>query len=311
MWDWNVAVVCRNEEASIGHCINSIADASQGRRVFVTLIVNGSSDASANVALEAARRRGSAIAIYTIQHADKANALNHFFYALREPADYYFFVDAYVRIGPKALAALETCLATRPEVTAATGVAANGRTMPQNTSITLERGGHLHGQLHALRRDFVDRLVARNIRLPIGLYYGDGLMGSMAMHNLDPIGIPWVTQRIGGSPDATYEIPELSMFRIQDIKRQYHRKIRQMRGRLENAAIRSLVYESGYEGLPEYADDMIKTFVAQHGVPRATAFDRPFQALAMRQVNRSDKPEPSRLQPILMRRLEGAQAAPA
>jgi len=310
MWDWNVAVFCRNEQGSIARCIDSIADASVGRRVLITLIVNGSTDDSACVALQAAARRGAAIAVYTIAFADKANAINRFFFTLREPAQYYFFIDAYARIGPTALAELETCLATRPDIVAATGVAGNGRTMARSTEPTLAWGGHLHGQLHALRADFLDRFVARRLRLPIGLYYGDGLIGSMAMHDLDPVHIEWKTQRIGGSPGATYEIPVLSPFRLADLKRQFHRKVRQQRGRLENAAIRSIVYDANYEGLPEYADDMILAYVARFDLPKASLADRVFRALALGRVRAAARPDPAALEPVLLRRLEPAPPEP-
>jgi hypothetical protein len=199
---------------------------------------------------------------------------------------------------------LERCLATRPEIVAATGVAANGRTMARNTQPTLSWGGHLHGQLHALRADFLDRFVARGLRLPIGIYYSDGLIGSMAMHDLDTIGVEWKTQRIGGSPGAVYEIPVLSPFRFADLKRQFHRKIRQQRGRLENLAIRSIVYDLNYEGLPEYADDMILGYVEKFGVPKVAWVDRPFQLLALRQVRNGIRPEPGAKQAVLLRRLD-------
>jgi hypothetical protein len=302
-WDWNVAVFCRNERWSIVRCIESIADAARDRRTLITLVVNGSTDDSATLALRAAGQRGIAIAVHTIAHGDKANAINWFFHALRESARYYFFIDAYVKIGEHALAALEDCLASRPDIVAATGVAVNGRTMHRHTRPTLVEGGRLHGQMHALRPDFIDRLVARQLRLPIGLYYGDGLIGSMAMHDLDPLRIEWEPKRIGGSPLATYEIPELSMFRMRDLRRQFQRKVRQARGRLENLAIRSIVYKHGYEGLPEHADDMVNAYLAEHAKPDPSVLDRPFQALALRQIRAARHPDPASLEPVLVRRL--------
>jgi hypothetical protein len=302
-WDWNVAVFCRNESRSIAGCIESIAGASRGRSTLVTLIVNGSSDDSAALALDTASKCGVAIAVHAIAYGDKANAINCFFYTLREPARYYFFIDAYVKIGPDALAAMETCLATRPDVVAATGVAVNGRTMYRGTASTLNDGGRLHGQLHALRRDFIDRLVAKRLRLPIGLYYGDGLIGSMAMHDLDPLRIEWEPKRIAGGPEATYAIPTLSAVSVRDMRRQFQRKVRQMRGRLENLAIRSIVYERGYEGLPEFADDMVKAYLAEHGRPRTSRFDRPFQILALREISAAHRPGLALLEPVLVRRV--------
>ena len=302
-WDWNVAVFCRDERWSIVHCIESIADASQTRRTLITLIVNGSSDDSAALALEAAKKRGIPLAVYTIAHGDKANAINRFFHGLREPARYYFFIDAYARIGPRSLAVMETLLAERPDAVAATGVAANGRTMVLDTERTLTQGSRLHGQLHALRADFVDRLVARGLRLPIGLYYGDGLVGSMALHDLDPLRNAWEEKRIAHSADATYEIPVLSPFRLRDLKRQFQRKVRQMRGRLQNLAIKSVVYKHGYEGLPKNADDMVKAYLAEHGRPAVPLPDRIFQMLALRQIEDAPKPDPAKLEPVLSHRI--------
>ena len=294
-WDWNIAVFCRNEAAYIGACIGNIAKAVAGHRAMVTVVVNGSSDESANLAHEAARIHGIDCVVYGIAFGDKANAINQFMYRIRADARLYFFVDGYTRVSATAFCAMDACLTDRPDVVAATGVAANGRTMRLATPATLASGGRLHGQLHGLRRDFIDRLVGRGIRLPIGLYYGDGLVGSMAMHDLDPLAIEWNTHRIAGLADATYEIPTLSLFRPRDLRRQFNRKIRQMRGRLENAAIRDIIYKSGYEGLPEYSDDMIEAFLAEHGDPRVPWADRPFMALAKRQIHGSARPDPQRL----------------
>jgi hypothetical protein len=131
----------------------------------------------------------------------------------------------------------------------------------------------------------------------------------MAMHDLDPLHIDWDDGRIGGDPRATYEIPELSLFRPADLKRQYQRKIRQMRGRLENLAIRGIVYQHGYEGLPAWSDEMILSFVAQHGLPPASPVDRFFRRLALRQVRAANRPDPARLEPVLLRRLPGGSGA--
>ena len=153
----------------------------------------------------------------------------------------------------RSLAWMRRSPATRHAM-ASTGVCLNGRTMRLATRRTLEEGGVLHGQLHALRPDFLDRMVARGIRLPIGMYWGDGLMGSMAAHNLDAMGAPWDNRRIVGVAEAGYEIPQLSVRSPGDIRRQLRRKSRQMRGKLQNLALRDVIYRLGYEGLPANAD---------------------------------------------------------
>jgi hypothetical protein len=167
--------------------------------------------------------------------------------------------------------------------------------MQHATEQTLSVGGQLHGQLHGLRPEFLDRMVERGIRLPVGLYRGDGLLASMLAHALDAIGSPWDNARIPGVAEATYEIPVLSPFRMQDVRRQFHRKIRQMRGRIEAEAVKTLIYTGNYEALPANADDMIQTYLSAHPPPRASPPDRAFQILAMRASARASRPGPDAL----------------
>jgi hypothetical protein len=199
------------------------------------------------------------------------------------PAQLYFSVDGYVTIGPRSFEGLAAGLAGRPTAVAATGIAINGRTMHLSSGDILESGGNLQGQLHALRPGFVDRMVSQGISLPIGLYRGDGLLGSMAAHDLDAIGTQWDTRRVVGVAEATFEIPSLSLFVPRDLRRQFWRKVRQMRGHLENAAIKTVIYRRGFTALPAYADEMISSYLNDYGVPPTRLADQPFMRLALRQ----------------------------
>jgi hypothetical protein len=294
--DVSVTVFCRNEVQRIGACIGSVAAAAEGLRTSLTVIANGSTDGSAAAAAQAARAHGLASTIYTIRTGDKAHAINQSLGPLRRPAGLYVFVDGYCIISPAAFTSFIRALADAPHALAATGVSGNGRTMKRATAETIAQGGLLHGQLHALRPGFIDRMAAGGLRLPIGLYRGDGLLGSMACHALDPVGHPWDGHRIAGVAEATYAIEELSPLRPSHISRQFRRKVRQMRGVLENAAIRAIIYTHGYQGLPEYADDMITGWLARGGRPEFGVGDWPFMALAMRQIARGTRPAARDLQ---------------
>lgn len=296
-WEWHISVVCQNEAARIEGCLRSIWQAIGSRRALVTLNVNGSTDESEQIAQRTAQACGMALQIYRAQAADKSNIINQFIYMQREPARMYAFVDGYVRISPGALHDLDAGLAAHPYAMAATGVCMNGRSMAAATSATLNQGGRLHGQLHALRPEFLDRMVEKGIRLPVGLYWGDGLMGSMAMHNLDALGEAWDTKRIVGVAGATYEIAALSMFKPRDLQRQFRRKLRQMLGRLQNAAIKEVIYRAGYAALPSDAGDLVRNHLLRHGRPAVPILDRPFMALALRHVQTARKPNPASLAP--------------
>jgi hypothetical protein len=263
----------------------------------ITLLLNGSTDGSETAVLGARAGLAAEMQVFSIPHADKSNAINVFIHALREDAGLYVFVDGAVTIGSDAIAAMQARLATCPSAVAASGVAGNGRTEVRANRASVEQGGRLRGQLFALRPDFVERMVKGGIRLPVGLYRGDGLIGSMAAHDLDATGKSWDNGRVIGVADAVFTIDALSMFSAGDLRRQFARKIRQMRGRVENAAIRQLVYAHGYAALPEYADDMIADFLAKNPAPSVPLPDRPFMALALAQHRHATRPAVQDLQP--------------
>ena len=289
MLDWHVAIYGANEAARLALCLQSVVTALHGSDAVVSVILNGTHDTSILIAREFARRHDF-IHVHRIAHGDKSNAINQFYHSIRQTARAYAGVDAYVRVGPHAFRAMAERLAADPHAMAISGVAINGRTMRQATGQTLSVGGQLHGQLHALRPDFLDRMVAQHIRLPVGLYRGDGLLASMAAHNLDATGTAWDNSRIPGVAEAQYEIPVLSPLRAQDLRRQYRRKIRQIRGRIEAEAIKQIIYRDGYAALPDNADDMIRAYLANHAPPRSAIPDRIFQILAIRASTTATRP---------------------
>lgn len=259
MIDWHIGVFCQNEQRTIGDCLARIAAAANHRDAIITVMINGSTDDSEHVARSVAPRLKTPIRIVRILHGDKSHAINTFLHdrAVRVDADLYFGVDAYVRVCPGALEAMAQALERDPRALTATGVAMTGRTEPRAHMATVATGGALRGQLYALRRSFVDRMAISQIRLPIGLYWGDGLLGAMAAFDLDPHNECWVPERLLTVPGARFAIDPLSPFRIRDVRRQLRRRARQKRGALENAAIREIVHRSGFLGLPEYADDLV------------------------------------------------------
>lgn len=287
--DWNVAVYCLNEAGRLRGCLDSIVRALGSRRYVITALFNGTTDGGVEIAREAARRLagqpGASIEIFRIATPDKANAINRFFHELRRPARLYAGIDGYVHIGAGSFTAMEQRLAEAPHALAMSGSAITGRSMRRFTAETLAQGGRLHGQFHALRPGFVEGVVARGIRLPIGLYFGDGLMNSMAAHNLDPMGTQWDNLRSQGASGAEYALPVLSPFSTSDIRRHFRRKVRQHRGRIQSQAIKEIIYQAGYEALPADANVMERDYIARHGLPPVGLADRLFQWLAVRQIN--------------------------
>lgn len=297
--DWQIGVFCQNEGERLGDCLRSIDAAVGGREALITIILNGSTDNSLAVARAAAPTLRTPVRIFVIDAGDKSNAINHYIGdpGVRVDADLYFAIDGYAVINPGGLTAMEAALAASPGALAASAMAGNGRTSPLSNHQTAAIGGVFRGQFNCMTAAFVQRLQASGVRLPVGLYRGDGLLGSIAAHDLDPVKGTWNNSRVIGVVDAVFMIQSLSPFRLRDLRRHFNRKVRQMRGLLENAAIRTIAHERGFEALPAHADDMIRDYLASSPAPAISSLDRPFMALALRRHRRATSPDLPSLEP--------------
>lgn len=303
---WSVAVVGRNEAARIGACLRAIAAAQRGdASLHVTVLLNGTTDASPDLAAEALREEGLTGAVYVVPHGDKSHALNLFLHELRPPADVYFCIDAYAGIWPDALLHLARRLEARPDALAAAAVPSSGRSATTLRNLMLERSG-LHGSLFALRGAVVERLAAAGLRLPIGLYRGDGLLGAFLMHDLDAQRHGWENWRIAVEPAASWTTPQWQPWRWRDLRRHLRRLVQQGRGRLETAALRGTIQESGFATLPAHADALLRRWIAADPATRRPSLWRdPFAWLALRRLDQSPPAEEA-LRPRLLLRNEPA-----
>jgi glycosyltransferase involved in cell wall biosynthesis len=279
MGKYEIAVFGVNEASKIGACLSSIDQACQGTQSHVSVILNGTTDESVNI-IKALKFSNCLVSVYSISIADKANAINQFIYGLHQDADVCFFVDAYVRIGKSSLSAMALALQKNSHAVAASGIPLTGRSATATAENTM-KGGVLNGQFYALRRTFLDALISMNIKLPLQLYRGDGLIGSLAAHNLDAMGTNWDNGRIIGVRQATFEITPLSPLKPADLKRQFRREIQQARGRVENQAIKSIIYTSGYTALPANANEMIRTWIKTNTPAPKSLKDQLFLRLAL------------------------------
>ncbi|HQT90244.1 MAG TPA: hypothetical protein PK677_17210 [Acidiphilium sp.] len=257
--DFDIAVFAVNEAATIGTCIQSIDRACAGRDAHISVLLNGTTDHSVEI-LKALRLSHAAMTIYRFPMADKANAINYYLYELRRNARVHIGIDAYTTIGEGSFRAIADAFDADQHALIASALPVSGRSATVVAANTM-KGGLINGQCYGLRPDFVDRLVEARYRLPLQLYRVDGLLGSMAAHDLDALNKPWDNARLIGVAGASFALTPLSIFKWRDIRRQYNREIRQARGRMENEAIKCLIYTDGYGALPNNSNDMIKDWL--------------------------------------------------
>jgi len=246
--------------------------------------VNGSGQSFVHEAHRLKSRYGGILRVFEIRFGDKSHAWNQYVYGVNASHAFHAFVDAYVRVKPNAIPLLVESLKRNARAVAATGVPSVGRQASALAAQMNLRGG-LHGSLHVLRGSFIDRIRAAGIRLPIGLYRGDGLIGSMAMHDLAPLETPFDKTLIEVVGAATWEFDPLSPFRPADIKRYWRRSIRQARGRYENAYLKTRIYTGGYTSLPIHLDEPLLAFTRGAAVKPRSAGETLFMWLARREIS--------------------------
>jgi hypothetical protein len=289
--DFDISVYAVNEAATIGACIASIDRACAGRAAHISVLLNGTTDHSAEI-LKGLRLSHAAMTVFRFPVADKANAINYFLYDLRRAAPVHFGVDAYTTIGEESFRAIADAFDADQHALIASALPVSGRSATVVAANTL-KGGLINGQCYGLRSDFVDRLVEAGYRLPLQIYRGDPLLGSMAAHDLDALNKPWDSTRLIGVADAGFALTPLSVFKWRDIRRQYNREVRQARGRMENAAIKSLIYSGGYGALPENANDMIRDWLKTDRPTVRSLRERYFTNAALRQLRLARNIDPA------------------
>jgi hypothetical protein len=284
---WAAAICARNEAQGIVSCLHALALAGAEKRLHVTVLLNGCTDNTGPLAERALRDTGMRGRIYAIAQGDKANAFNQFVHRLRPAASTYFFIDGYAAVARDALARLDTALDGRAEAAAAAAVPSRGRSAAQLRRQMVAEPG-LHGSLFALRGSFVERIAALGLRLPVGLYRGDGLVGSMVLHDLDAAGGGWKPSRLVVEPAATWHVPVLQPWRPRDLRRHFNRLMQQGRGRLQGQALRAVLYPGGFQALPEYADEHTLRWIdAAPASRRPSPWRDPFAALALARMRRA------------------------
>ncbi|WP_026340596.1 glycosyltransferase family 2 protein [Thioalkalivibrio sp. ALJT] len=256
---WSICVFASREGARIRDCLSALQQTtSTWPAVELTVVVNGPAPATASAAQEALGGWRHPARVVEIALGDKANAWNQYIHGLRPEARWHLFVDGYVVPDTVGLGVLrEHCEAAPAAQTAATGMPAGAHAGAVQMRDFVMRHGGILGGLHALRGEFVERLVARGLFQPWGLYRGDGLIGSWVCHDLDPCVNRWDKQRIIPVPQATWQGERLAPWSPRDLRTHWRRMHRQAQGRMENRAIKDIIYREGYEGLPESARDLV------------------------------------------------------
>ncbi|TNE61245.1 MAG: glycosyltransferase [Alphaproteobacteria bacterium] len=231
---YGLYIFAHNEQAAIGATLVSICDQAGADETDIHVLVNGSTDGTADVVRAFAGRHDN-VFLHDIPAPGKSNAWNLAVHDYGHEYRLYMFMDGDLTLAPGALMALRTALLAHPAANAASGVPYAGRTRDELiASLRAEPG--IVGGLYALSGDFVRRLRADGARLPRGMVGDDALLGTMVATDLGPIR-DWNYDRILMVEDAGFLFEPLSPLKPSHIYLHYRRMRRYSRRHFENRLI--------------------------------------------------------------------------
>lgn len=265
---WTVAIIAARESiVTLGRCITATLAACTSHGAVVDVVINGNTElAEAAAALVRSGKLdtgSSVVRVWSIAVGDKAHAWNQYVHYIWPGSEITYFVDGYVEPRPDAFVALSRRLGEAPEALGVTGVPSAGRSAAKTRETMLRHGG-IQGNMHALGNEAMTEIKQRGVRLPLGLYRTDSLIGALLLLKLAPESAKWEPKRLVVAGDATWDIPGQSAFTFQNVKAQLKRMLRQAQGDLENRALREhmTVQHLPAQQFPETAAELVINWIA-------------------------------------------------
>ncbi|MET0248628.1 MAG: glycosyltransferase [Sphingobium sp.] len=247
-----VGIFAHQEERRIAACLASLP-LDRANTLFHVL-VNGSTDRTAERAREAAESRANVL-IHDIAQGGKSRTWNHFIHDLltgEESAVVLLDGDAQIVAG--SVDALVDALAQHPEATAAAGLPANGRLM-QVYREELKDDGGVFGDLYALSGRFTAAVREGGYRVPDDLIGDDGLVGAWA-HTALGRDAEWDRGRILYCEDAGFLCEPVSLWKPVTWAIHYRRMINYSVRYYQNRIVSDIMTREGPGGLPRRLSDL-------------------------------------------------------
>lgn len=237
---YSVVTFAYNEENSIADTIRSILANCDQRVTKFTVVANGCTDQTVEVAK--ASVEGSAIPCEVVELSlgDKCNAWNEYVYYHLPDAGVHFFVDSDVTFTEKAFPRLFDQLLSSPGKNAVTGLPQTGRNLPHYYELAT-RYSCLFGNLYGLNNEFIQRLVEKNIRLPVGLSWIDAQITKLVNDNLEYNKDDY-QHRVTFVEGVGYRFESLKPWSLDDIRLYINRICRYKTGQLQEPYLDALPF---------------------------------------------------------------------
>jgi hypothetical protein len=239
---WSLAVFASRESAEVLEATLRAALAAATPGMVIDVLVNGNAELSRRAAQELAPRLplpgpGVRLRVWSIAFGDKSNAWNRYLHDVWSGEALAFFIDGYVRLMPDALQRLGDAVLADAHALGGSGVSHDG-TPDERVAPPAVRPGGFNGNLCCMKAWAVAEFKRQGIRLPVGLYRGDAVIGALLLYDMDPVGTRWADRRILVHGQARYLTDPKRWWRWSDAVSAAKRTLRQAKGELENKAVR-------------------------------------------------------------------------
>lgn len=249
----SVAVLAHNEAERIEGSLRALANAGLGPDDVVHVLVNGSTDATAEIVAGVAAR-DRRFHLHQLPYGDKSHTWNTYVYRIAAEDRRHVFLDGDVRPAARAIIELMSTLEQHPEALAASALPRGGRRSQSWAGKILAHHG-LPGNLYALRETTVARLKAERFHLPVGFVGDDTMLRWILLRGLSPKATV-DKHRIRPAPGAFFEYESFPLGSAAGLRALYKRQRRYSRRDLETALLIDRLSAQGYRGLPRYASEL-------------------------------------------------------
>jgi glycosyltransferase involved in cell wall biosynthesis len=268
-----IGVLAHNEEGRIAICMNSLPLGEPD--VAIHIIINGSTDRTADIAKRIAAAYDN-VTVHVLPEGGKSRSWNRFvFDLLPHPYPFHIFVDGDAELLAGSVGAMVEELNGPDKPNAVSGMPANGRRVDYYQQMIRDDRG-MFGDLYGLSGDFLSRMKAAAIRLPVDLIGDDGLICAMAKTNLGNED-DWQDARVAVSEDSGFLCEPVKLSNPASWRLQYRRMISYSIRHFQNQIITGIMRGPGPSGFPNslaelYAGELPK-FAPRNSFPEFW-FDR-------------------------------------
>ena len=278
-----IVVLAYNEQRRIGRCLASLP--CDDPDYIIHVVVNGSSDDTAAIVAEAARRHSNLI-LHDWPEPGKARNWNRMVLdTLGSGFETVVVVDGDAEVAVGSIQALRKALDDHPDARAASALPLNGRRMAYYRRSMLKTHG-MFGDLYALRGEFTDRMRASGIALPTDLVGDDGLIGALAKTELGRLE-DWSEAGICPTTSAGFYCEPIALLGWRSWHMQYRRMINYAVRHFQDLMITDIMRSDGPEGLPSQLATLYPAYLPRFR-PRAGVwawFDRCALAQLAHKIN--------------------------